>query len=574
MPRTVNGASGAGGPHADEQHTAYPTTGQVASTVAAATAPLATTAALAAESTARAAAISPLATTVELAAESTARQAADATAATNLSAAVVAEAADRNSAISAATAPLATTAALAAESTARAAAIAPLAASTELAAESTARQAAIATEVADRNSAISTATSDLFATAAGGNTLASGQAGMLVSVNSLGKAESSGQLVGTVQSAVQKAAGAALASQTLPYSGNGTLTTAATATPIAVAGPLDMQSNALSFDKTTGACVNSADADTAWEFGRGVVGFDGLHGDEFAFAHRANMSANDHALGQQADGATNVNCKAGTSVAISMDGTPIAEFRNTEVVFASKLEVPTSGVPNGPILTDGTVNNTHSIEAGGGKMEGWVGSSSYANFCHRSVASTISNYAFMSSASAQTSIHNATISALVTINNASRLSVTNGAFTGTYAYQVVSDARFKTNVSVPDPTKLWTDFKAIGLKQYFKVYPNVNTDRIRLGVIAQELEASHSPFCRNAVGELTMHKMQTTDPVELEIYDQGDVYTDDDGDEHSAGFKVVEYDQLYRMNIAVTQALQERVEAMEAQLAAMVAAQQ
>jgi hypothetical protein len=51
-------------------------------------------------------------------------------------------------------------------------------------------------------------------------------------------------------------------------------------------------------------------------------------------------------------------------------------------------------------------------------------------------------------------------------------------------------------------------------------------------------------------------------------------FTDEDGDEHSAGFKVVEYDQLYRMNIAVTQQLQARVEVMETQLAAMVAAQQ
>ena len=232
-------------------------------------------------------------------------------------------------------------------------------------------------------------------------------------------------------------------------------------------------------------------------------------------------------------------------------------------MFASKLEVPISAVPAGPILTDGTVNNTHSIEAGGGKMEGWVGSSSYANFCHRSVSSTVSNYAFMSSASAQTTIHNATATALVTINNSTRLSVTNTAFTGTYAYQVVSDARFKTNVSVPDATKLWTDFKLIGLKQYNKIYPAVNTDRIRLGVIAQELEAIDNSFCRNAVGELTMAKMQTTDPAEAAVYDQGDIYIDEDGEEYSGGFKTVEYDQLYRMCLGVVQQLQERVESLE-----------
>jgi hypothetical protein len=169
----------------------------------------------------------------------------------------------------------------------------------------------------------------------------------------------------------------------------------------------------------------------------------------------------------------------------------------------------------------------------------------------------------MSSSSGQTSIQNATISALVTINNASRLSVTNGAFQGTYNYQVVSDARFKSNVSVPDPAKLWTDFKAIGIKQYKKVYPNVNTDRIRLGVIAQELEEVDNPFCRNAVDDLTMHKMHITDPAEVAVYEQGDIYIDEDGDEHSGGFKTVEYDQLYRMCLVVVQQLQQRVETLE-----------
>ena len=127
----------------------------------------------------------------------------------------------------------------------------------------------------------------------------------------------------------------------------------------------------------------------------------------------------------------------------------------------------------------------------------------------------------------------------------------------------MSDKRFKTNISVPDPAKLWTDFKAIGLKQYQKIYPNVNTDRIRLGVIAQDLEAIDCPFCRNAVDELVLHKMHITDPAEVAVYEQGDIYTDEDGDEHSGGFKTVEYDQLYRMCLVVVQQLQQRVETLE-----------
>ena len=127
----------------------------------------------------------------------------------------------------------------------------------------------------------------------------------------------------------------------------------------------------------------------------------------------------------------------------------------------------------------------------------------------------------------------------------------------------MSDKRFKTNISVPDATKLWTDFKLIGLKQYNKIYPAVNTDRIRLGVIAQDLEAIDNPFCRNAVDELILHKMHITDPAEIAVYEQGDIYTDEDGDEHSRGFKTVEYDQLYRMCLVVVQQLQQRVETLE-----------
>ena len=137
------------------------------------------------------------------------------------------------------------------------------------------------------------------------------------------------------------------------------------------------------------------------------------------------------------------------------------------------------------------------------------------------------------------------------------------AFTGTHSYSVNSDARFKTNISVPDPTKLWGDFKLVGIRQYQKVYPNVNTDELRLGVIAQELELVDNAFCKNAVRHTTIHRMSVNDPVELDVYNQGEIFTDEDGDEHSAGFKVVEYDQLYRMCLGVVQQLQERVESLE-----------
>ena len=131
-----------------------------------------------------------------------------------------------------------------------------------------------------------------------------------------------------------------------------------------------------------------------------------------------------------------------------------------------------------------------------------------------------------------------------------------------------SDRRFKKNITVPLPSKNWTDFKLIEIKQYNKVYPNINSDKLRLGVIAQELEAIDNPICKNAVKEITLEK--PTDPVELDIYKQGQIFTDTSGEEHSGGFKAVEYEQLYRMNIVVTQQLMERVEALEAKIISLL----
>jgi hypothetical protein len=524
-------------------------------------------------------AVAPLATTVAVTAVEDALNAEVATARPAAIAAAIAPLASSAAvatAITTATAPLATTTALTAESAARQAGDSAAASnlSAGIAFTTANTTAAIAQEIVDRNAAVTSATADLFATSAGGNTLAAGVPGMLVSLSATGKAVSSGQFLGNVENAVQKDGGAALAGETLPYaSSNGALTTAATATAIAVPAPLAMQSNALSFAQTTGACVNSNDADTAWEFGRGIIGFDGLHSDEFTLAHRSHMNGNDHALGQQADGATNVNCKAGTSVAISMNGTPMVEVDSAEATFSAPIVV--SGVPTGAILSDGSSNNTYAVEVGGARVGAWVDSKNWALFGHRDVIGSTINYSFMVKNDHSRSIVNGLNSSELKVAGGGGIVCSASAFTGTHSYSVNSDRRFKTNISVPPPTKLWTDFKLIGLKQYQKVYPaNVNTDELRLGVIAQELELVDNAFCKNAVRHTTIHRMSVNDPVELDVYNQGEIFTDEDGDEHSAGFKVVEYDQLYRMNIAVTQQLQARVEVMETQLAAMVAAQQ
>ena len=190
-----------------------------------------------------------------------------------------------------------------------------------------------------------------------------------------------------------------------------------------------------------------------------------------------------------------------------------------------------------------------------------------AVFSHKNKATT-TNYGFMQHSSGTTYINsgdhvlNDGLGQInVRINDANITTFTGSLITFLIATSGPSDRRFKKNITVPSPSKNWTDFKLIGIKQYNKVYPNINSDKLRLGVIAQELEAIDNPICKNAVKEITLEK--PTDPVELAIYNQGKIFTDASGEERSGGFKSVEYEQLYRMNLIITQQLMARVEALE-----------
>jgi hypothetical protein len=224
------------------------------------------------------------------------------------------------------------------------------------------------------------------------------------------------------------------------------------------------------------------------------------------------------------------------------------------------------------INCDTITTNTAEISEAGWNNTNLSGT--MAVFSHKNRA-TIHNYAFQQGSAGTTYINSGdhepdagTGQINLRINDVNVATFKSTAANFIAPITGTSDRRFKKNITIPPPSKNWSDFKLIEIKQYNKVYPNINSDKLRLGVIAQELEAIDNPICKNAVLEIAIEK--PTDPVELDIYKQGQIFTDISGEEHSGGFKSVEYEQLYRMNITVTQQLMNRVEALEAKIISLL----
>ena len=92
---------------------------------------------------------------------------------------------------------------------------------------------------------------------------------------------------------------------------------------------------------------------------------------------------------------------------------------------------------------------------------------------------------------------------------------------------------------------MWSALKTVSIRTYTKPYATDPTAR-RIGVVANELEAASSSGLLAGVVKTDPGPVRVAAGVEL---------TD---------FKSVEYEQLYRMALAVVQQLQTRVEALEA----------
>ena len=279
-------------------------------------------------------------------------------------------------------------------------------------------------------------------------------------------------------------------------------------------------------------------------------------GSHFAtFSHKTMNSVFNYGFMHSSIGNASINCATGGVITFRCNKDPQIQFSTTSAAF---------GVP---IITE----TAEISDAGWRDVEGFNSTTnSMAVFSHKARAN-VNDYAFMQHSAGTTYINsgdalpnNGTAQVNIRTNNVNVATFKNSVITFIAPTSGSSDRRFKKNITTPAPSKNWNDFKLIEIKQYNKVYPNINSDKLRLGVIAQELEAIDNPICKNAVREISIGK--TTDPVELAIYKQGTIYTDDAGEERSGGFRTVEYEQLYRMNLIITQQLMARVEALEAAL--------
>ena len=108
-----------------------------------------------------------------------------------------------------------------------------------------------------------------------------------------------------------------------------------------------------------------------------------------------------------------------------------------------------------------------------------------------------------------------------------------------------SDERIKADITTPSDADMWSALKTVSIRTYTKPYATDPTAR-RIGVVANELEAASSSGLLAGVVKTDPGPVRVAAGVEL---------TD---------FKSVEYEQLYRMTLAVVQQLQTRVEALEA----------
>ena len=272
-------------------------------------------------------------------------------------------------------------------------------------------------------------------------------------------------------------------------------------------------------------------------------------GSHFAtFSHKTMNSVFNYGFMHSSIGNASINCATGGVITFRCNKDPQIQFSTTSAAF---------GVP---IITE----TAEISDAGWRDVEGFNSTTnSMAVFSHKARAN-VNDYAFMQHVNGTTYI-NSPAGAAGLINF--RINDTNVASFNTVEANFISpitgisDRRFKKNITIPSPSKNWNDFKLIKIKQYNKVYPNINSDTLRIGVIAQELESIDNPICKNAVRKISIGK--TKDPVELAIYKQGTIFTDASGEERSGGFRSVEYEQLYRMNLIITQQLMARVEALE-----------
>jgi hypothetical protein len=205
----------------------------------------------------------------------------------------------------------------------------------------------------------------------------------------------------------------------------------------------------------------------------------GLGADYAGFSHKNNANANDCALLQHKDGATSINSSSGEPINFTIGQAPIMRLESTEVVFNVSLttsELSVTGI-TGNCLTSPNANT--SFEFGRAKI-GYVGHNDVASFAHRNFFTT-TNFGYSQKSNGDSVVNSGGTEVILRVHNVSKLTVSSSLITFLVATSGPSDRRFKKNITTPSPSKNWNDFKLIEIKQYNKVYPNINSDKIKAG---------------------------------------------------------------------------------------------
>ena len=264
--------------------------------------------------------------------------------------------------------------------------------------------------------------------------------------------------------------------------------------------------------------ITSPDADTAHEFGRAKIGYVG-HADYAGFGHRDHFNTSSYGFLQGgSNGDTLVNTSLGGTIFLRCNNNTLVDFTATAANFSVPLEVASI-----KISIDG--NDTIITPLSG----------------------TSGSYAFKTDQNA----NNTTVHANHTSNlrgNGSVIHVgnlSNGNVGVMMSHSTTfSDSRLKTNQV--DYLDGWDDFKTIKIKKYNRY----GASESRIGVIADDIKIHPVPLIQDSYSEIS----GVTELSGVEYEDLGGV----------------DYQILYRMNIAVTQQLMARVEALEAKIISLL----
>lgn len=355
---------------------------------------------------------------------------------------------------------------------------------------------------------------------------------------------------------------------------------------------------------------DGADADTSITHGRGVMGFMSI-ANHFGIAHRAHATKNDYALLCSPDGDTVVNCKASRSLELRVGaGDPVLKINASALTIASANAIVnaattvTGGLTADTLVVSGSLNaggtvvaqsilpestlahtlgsqpscyaqlnariisdhidvpgstlatQTHaSIEMENCYIGPWnelgVKIGDWACFQHRTCSAngvmqrTTMNHAVMTNG--DYTYLNAALVSFFTISGSVAMQISSSTIHHFYITAGASDRRIKADVEPLDD--YWNAFKSIGVK----TYKRTDGTRRRVGVIADEIELNTHSLIQNAASVI---------PGETAF--NGETLLD---------LKAVDYEQLYRMNMVVTQQLMARVEALMARVEALEARQ-